>query len=130
MSVNEMDFYEVAKVNFKLETEIGYRMCLGRSYYAMYHCAKNMISCELPKYSKGGNHYSLIEYLADPHNGETYDKKGMRIISYILRQGRELRNKADYDLSCDSITNLVAETQIIQTEKLIDMCEKLNVKVA
>lgn len=125
-----MDFYDVAKENFKLDTEIGYRMCLGRSYYAMYHCAKSMIKSELPRYVKGGHHYSLIEFLADPHNGESYDKKGMKIISYILRQGRELRNKADYDLSCDTITDLVAETQITQTERLIDMCSKLNEKAA
>ena len=129
MSVNEKDFYDVALENYDFGTEIGYRMCLGRSYYAMYHSALKIIHKELPNYKTGGKHYSLITHLADPHNSEPHDSKHMKIISYMLRQGRELRNKADYDVNID-ISDLIAEEQLAQVNRMMGICGSLTPKAA
>lgn len=130
MSVNGIDFFNIAKENIKLGSEIGYRMSVGRSYYSMYHSSCAIIRGELPNYASGGKHYSLINYLADSHNGESHNKTKMRVMSYILRQSREKRNRADYDLESDQITLSMAEDQIVEAERIINICNALTKNAA
>jgi uncharacterized protein (UPF0332 family) len=125
MSVSGNDFLSAAEVYKDLDTEIGYRMCVGRSYYAMYHLVKDLLVCNVPTCNKGGMHESLVVYLRTQCT-EPYCKTELRKLSYILTQGKTLRKEADYQLDSDDINKQTAETQIQQTMKLIGICDGLT----
>jgi uncharacterized protein (UPF0332 family) len=124
MAVSGNDFIIAAEACKDLESEIGYRMCVGRSYYAMYHLVKDLLVCNVPPCKKGGMHEALVVYLQTP-NAEPYCKKELRKLSYILTQGKTLRREADYYLDSDDINKQTAETQIQQAQKLVGICNNL-----
>lgn len=128
MAISGSEFLDVAEVNKNLASEIGYRMCVGRSYYAMYHLVKALLTNNIPPCKKGGMHEALVVYLQGP-NQEPFCKKELRKLAYILRQGKTLRREADYVLDSDEINELMAETQLAQAKKLIGICDSLS-KVA
>ena len=125
MAVSGSDFLQAAEVYKDLESEIGYRMCVGRSYYAMYHLVKDLLTGDVPPCNKGGMHESLVVYLKN-HNAEPYCKKELRKLSYILTQGKTLRREADYELDSDDINKETAEAQMQQALKLIGICDELQ----
>jgi uncharacterized protein (UPF0332 family) len=124
MSVSGNDFLSAAEVYKDLDTEIGYRMCVGRSYYAMYHLVKDLLVFNVPPCNKGGMHEALVVYLQNQCT-EPYCKRELRKLSYILTQGKTLRKEADYQLDSEDINKQTAETQIQQTMKLIGICDGL-----
>ena len=125
MSVTSYDFIESAKLSFQSKTEIGFRNCISRSYYGMYHSALELIENPIPNYATGGSHHCLINYLADKHNAEKHNKRELLKISYILRQNRDLRCDADYELESDTITFATAEDSITMSEKIVGICLQL-----
>jgi len=125
MAVSGSDFLSVAEVYKDLDSEIGYRMCVGRSYYAMYHLVKGILTNEIPHCGNGGMHESLVVYLKN-HNNEPYCNKELRKLSYILTQGKTLRREADYELDSNDINKQTADTQIQQALKLIGICGNLS----
>lgn len=125
MAVTGNDFLQAAEVYKDLDTEIGYRMCIGRSYYAMYHLVKDLITSDVPPCNKGGMHEALVVYLKS-YNTEPYCKKELRKLSYILTQGKTLRREADYELDNDDMNKKNAEAQIQQALKLADICDELE----
>jgi uncharacterized protein (UPF0332 family) len=124
MAVSGSDFLSAAEVYKDLDTEIGYRMCVGRSYYAMYHLVKDLLTLEVPPCNKGGMHEALVVYL-NTHNDEPFCKKELRKLSYILTQSKTLRREADYELDSDDINKKTAEDQMQQAMKLISICDGL-----
>lgn len=126
MPVESNDFYEVAKDSYRLSTEIGYRNCVSRAYYSMYHCALEIVTCEIPKYEKHSVHGCLLTYLKEGASEEPYNPTKLRILSYILRQHRENRNKADYELDTDKVNQLMADAAISAAAKVASMCDELK----
>ena len=126
MSVESSDFHEVAKDSYRLETEIGYRNCISRAYYSMYHCALGLVTCEIPKYEKHSVHGCLLTYLEKGSSEEPYSPKKLRMLSYILRQHRENRNKADYELDADGVGKLMADGALVAATKVAALCEELK----
>ena len=125
MSVSGNDFLSIAEMYKDLDSEIGYRMCVGRSYYAMYHLVKDLLTHTVPPCKRGGMHEALVVYL-QTHNSEPYCKIELRKLSYILTQGKTLRREADYELDSDDINKDTAEAQVQQTMRLIGICANLS----
>lgn len=125
MSVSGKDFLEFAEFSLDLDTEIGFRNSVSRAYYSIYHTVLDIIEGNIPNYSGGGSHSSLIKYLEDSSNPEKYDKRQLKRLSYILKQQRDLRCDADYELDIDIITKATANDSIKQAHRIADICSEL-----
>lgn len=105
MSVNSESFLSVARFSIGINSEIGYRMAIARSYYAMLH--KVIESFEHYQYNPdaGGTHQDVYSYLAngDCARIESKDKIGCKVLAYKLQQAKKKRVAADYylDLNFD-----------------------------
>lgn len=125
MSVNANDFRVAAEQNYNFETEIGYRNCVSRAYYSMYHNVLELITQEIPRYSQKGVHACLLTYLAEGSADEPYEPKELRKLSYVLQQQKSNRSKADYDLDSDKVGKLMAEDSIAACGKVAQICVDL-----
>ncbi|MDB2331390.1 HEPN domain-containing protein [Alteromonas sp.] len=130
MAVEGKDFLEFAKSAVSHGTEIGFRNAVSRSYYSIYHTVLSLVEQQIPNYAGGGTHSSLIKYLEDPSCPERFDKRQLRRLSYILRQQRDLRCDADYELDVDTITETTAEDCIEQAMKVCSICQSLSSQAA
>lgn len=126
MAVTGLDFLSFAQQAQSQCTEIAYRNIVSRAYYACYHSVLGVLEDPVPKYTNGGVHSNLIEYLSGGSLPEIYDKRELRKLSYILKQQKELRCEADYDISSSHITKLTAEDSLNQAEKVTAICNSLS----
>ncbi len=122
MSVKAEDFRVVAEQNYKFETEIGYRNCVSRAYYSMYHNALELITQEIPNYTQKGVHACLLTYLAEGSASEPYEPKELRKLSYVLQQQRNNRFKADYDLDSEQVGKFMAEEALTACNRVKQIC--------
>lgn len=126
MPVNSVDFYQSAKENLTIGNEIGYRNCVSRAYYGMYHEVLSIINEEIPSYATKGAHACLITYLAEGSSAEPYDSKELVKLSYILKQHRDNRFEADYELDSDAVDSLMAENSVKAFERIESICSGLR----
>ncbi len=124
MSINPEEFDLSAKRAHAENTEIGYRNCISRSYYGMYHTVLNVL-CYMPNPENFSVHQALFRYLASPAPEEKHDKIVLRKISYILKQAKESRCLADYELTIDDITENSSNLALIQSTKIKEFCDNL-----
>lgn len=110
MAVSADNILEIAKRCLEMQCEAGYRSCISRAYYAMYHQTLASLQC-VPNYS-ANHHSNLIGYLTNPveTKSEPYDSKKLKVLGYNLKQQRDARNEADYHLSEISISEEVAQS--------------------
>lgn len=130
MPVNASDFFNSASSSFEEKSEIGFRNCVSRSYYAMYHEVLSILNEEIPKYQGMGVHSCLLAYLEDRQSGEPYDKNKLSQLSYILRAQRDKRHDADYELDKTGIDSAVAENSMAAYKKISGICGDLLKQVA
>jgi uncharacterized protein (UPF0332 family) len=126
MSVSGADFYNIAVEHKALDSEIGYRNCVSRAYYSMYHSVLAILKGKIPHFATGGVHHRLIEYLVDRNNDESHDSTKLRQLSYILKHARDLRHNADYEIDSSDITQLTAEDALNQANRVMSICEQLK----
>ncbi|HBM3072759.1 TPA: hypothetical protein LVM72_005284 [Klebsiella michiganensis] len=109
MSVNSTNFIETALCCMNSETESGYRSCISRAYYGMFHEAMTSLTC-VPAYSMN-HHTSLISYMTNASECklEPYDKHKLKVMGYNLKQMRDARNEADYHISEVTVSREMAE---------------------
>lgn len=75
--------------------EVNCRNIASRSYYSLYHSARQMFD-DVPQYDGMGSHESLIKFMEHSYVPGDYDKKHVKTISYMLSSIKHLRVKADY----------------------------------
>lgn len=106
------DFLKLAQHCLSAGCESGYRSCISRVYYGMFHETLSYLS-SVPNYSSN-HHASLIGYMTTPaqHKGEPYDSKRLRVLGYNLKQQRDARNEADYHLKEVTVSEDMANTSL------------------
>lgn len=99
MSVTPDDFLKEARNDANRSEEIGLRTSVSRGYYAGYHQALR-ISRLCPQVSSFdlGNHAALIHQLKSVQKN-ILGAQSIRTIAAYLTRSRDLRVKADYELS-------------------------------
>jgi uncharacterized protein (UPF0332 family) len=130
MSVSGKDFLNIAENCQEQHTEIGYRMAVGRSYYSMYHSVKDILQSQIPNYKDGGVHFKLTEHLLDANNNEPHDRTKLKSLCYKLRQGKEFRCEADYNLNSTQMNLELSEQQLAQAKRVINTCSELSTAAA
>jgi uncharacterized protein (UPF0332 family) len=126
MAIVGEDFLDSANRYLDEGDEVGYRNAISRSYYAMYHKVLSIITLEVPNYSGGGVHSSLISYLGHSAIGEPYDTKDLKKLSYMLKASRDLRCIADYEIERHEVSRTMAEDALLRAKKLIERCTELK----
>lgn len=130
MPVSASDFFESAKQSFEIQDEIGFRNCISRSYYAMYHEVLSILNEDIPKYAGMGMHSCLLAYLEDRQSPEPYDKNKLSQLSFILRVQRDNRHDADYELDSETIDDVIAENTLAAYRKIAGICSELKKEAA
>lgn len=119
MPVSHAEFLSSALKLIKNGAEMDFRNSASRAYYAAYHAAVPVgNSIGIPIDVEGGEHARLIEAFK-----RMTDMK-YKSIAYMLRQCRDLRVVADYNLE-EPFTESEAQTTIEQTKEIINKIEKL-----
>lgn len=123
MPVSSRDFLGFATDSLGRGDEIGFRNAVARSYYAMFHEVRTMLS-SLPSFSSHA-HDGLISYLNQPDKSEPFDRMALRALAAMLRQQKGKRAIADYDVN-NVISESDARESIKMAEKLFQKCENMK----
>ena len=109
MAVTSTDLLQVADECLKQHCEGGYRSCVSRSYYAMFH--HSLISLQHVPHFVSNHHANLIGYMTNKSESklEPFDSHRLKVLGYNLRQMRDARNESDYDLSDVTISEDIAK---------------------
>ena len=127
MPVRGVDFLEVAQICSQLDTEIGYRNTVARSYYAMYHQVIELLEV-LPYPKEGvGCHSSLIQYLQNPSPDEKCDRTALKRLAMMLKAAKTNRVKADYRLDSHIFNKCLSDDSMAGAKRLFDLCEESKV---
>ncbi|EHD2124074.1 HEPN domain-containing protein [Salmonella enterica] len=110
MSINSGDFLDSARLCLEQDDEVSYRNCISRAYYGMFH--ESMASLKHVPFYKFSRHRGLIVYMtsAAECKQEPYDKHQLKVMGYNLKQMRDCRNEADYDITRVTISREIAES--------------------
>lgn len=121
------DFLDFAEsLNAEDASSVILRTIISRSYYGMYHKALSVLTKEPRSYNGKGVHASLIEYYQkDISKDESFDEKKSRRLSYMLKQGRDLRTKSDYKLE-EVITKSDVALSINSAKRFFELCDDLK----
>ncbi|MDH6024956.1 hypothetical protein [Vibrio splendidus] len=128
MATKPEDFLHTAKnlINSENKTEADERSAISRSYYAMYHKVLSILDNEPWTYGGKGCHASLITYLEkDAANEESIDHRQLKRLSYQLKQSRDNRVIADYELQ-KIISPQLVNLSIATAEKCILLADELT----
>ncbi|WP_210502200.1 hypothetical protein [Pantoea ananatis] len=126
MAVTSNDVLQVALGCLKQQCEGGYRSCISRSYYAMFH---HTLSClqHVPHFSSN-HHANLIGYMTNKAENklEPFDSQKLKVLGYSLRQQRDARNESDYDLNDVSVSEDMAKLSFSTAQLYFDKWEELK----
>lgn len=122
MSVTPEEFMDFANDCIVRADEIGYRNAIGRAYYGAYHLVNPLM-----KYGPKDNHQGLINYIkGDAARGsESYDKRYLIAVSYILQSLKDQRIICDYDLDT-KIGEIQAKAALKTANKLVEKCTEMT----
>lgn len=129
MSTTASEFLTTAKTSLTNDNECDTRNAASRAYYAMYHRVLDLLTQTIPHYSGGGVHHSLVVHLQTAGNGEPFSSLQQRRLAYMLRQSKEIRSQADYDITTD-FEKVRAEDQVNRAESVLELCEQLQSQAA
>lgn len=115
----------LASAEFLLQNgsnEADRRACISRAYYAAYHDCKCWhdalpIMGALPAQG-GGVHADLIGRLQNPLVRDSEQAKNSRRRAYMLKAMKDVRTKADYQLS-DEISSVETEQLLVNAKAVI-----------
>lgn len=114
MSVTYRDIFEFAKALADNDSEIDWRNCAARTYYAAYHRAKQSVNvCPDNSHLKMGDHERLTVRF------QLHDAKAARSIAYVLQSMKRVRHTADYEIE-DAFEKSLAVNQLNQFNSLVD----------
>ena len=119
MPVTPNELLDAAKVLGRGEAEVDRRNAASRAYYAAWHrCLPIGRSVGLSAQPGQGVHQQLIETLEENRN------MTLKSLGYMLRQCRNLRVDADYEIETDFPPE-DARTALEQCEKILNKAAAL-----
>ncbi|QUG75074.1 hypothetical protein GKQ23_08760 [Erwinia sp. E602] len=119
MPIISTDFINFAEQCLARKDEIGFRNAVGRAYYGAYHHVISAMSSG-PKDS----HKDLISYLQGDAwrlEAETYTRKELLALGYILKAMKDQRTISDYFLE-KTVTKNSALIAIKNAHNVIALC--------
>ncbi|MCG9664710.1 hypothetical protein L1D26_16680 [Vibrio mediterranei] len=106
------------------DCEVHRRSAISRYYYSMYHKVKSILKFEPRSYNKG-DHENLIRYLkSDACTDEDHNFRELVMLGESLRQERDRRNLADYELG-EVVTKTHVDTSKDTAKLLFEKSDEL-----
>ncbi|MDF5198238.1 hypothetical protein P3670_24775, partial [Vibrio parahaemolyticus] len=110
------------------DSEVAFRDCISKSYYADFHTVQQSVSIQTPAYKNMGSHQRLITSLEESHGVESKDMKNKyRQLAYYLKSRKIVRARVDYQLGVD-VTKEDAANAIKESRRLQDLCSNIRKK--
>lgn len=117
-------FAEELLVTF--DSEVAFRDCVSKSYYADFHTVLQNVSTKVQQYKNMGTHQRLIASLEDAHDVKTKEMKvKYRQLAYYLKSRKQSRAQVDYDLFTE-VTKKDAIEAIKASRRLQCICESIK----
>lgn len=125
MSIISKDFLSVAENSLKMDDEAGYRSCISRSYYGLFHATLDML-----RHCPDTTHAGLIDYLlvGRDRKGEPYKLMDLIKVGAVLKQQKTKRKIADYDLNMD-VPEMEARLSLRVSADLVEYIHKMKCSV-
>lgn len=122
MSIQGKDILLVAESCAKNAGEHFSRSAISRAYYALYHEACSILQCCPPT-----THDGVVQYLLTDarRKNEPYELMDLIRIGAVLKQQKEKRKAADYDLSAE-ITQSEADSSIGAVRKILGKISEIR----
>lgn len=122
MSITSKDFLSVAENSLAMGNEAGYRGCISRAYYGLFHATLDMLCC-----CPNTTHAGLIDYLlvGNDRKREPYKLMDLIKVGAVLRQQKMKRKIADYDLNMD-VPETEARLSLSVSAGLIEYINKMK----
>lgn len=122
MSIQGKDIFGVAENCLSNADENFSRSAISRAYYALYHEACSILKCCPPT-----THDGVVQYLLTDsrRKGEPYELMDLIRIGAVLKQQKEKRKAADYDLAAD-ITPSEASSSVAAVRKILEKISEIR----
>lgn len=126
MPVTSDQILDTARLCLSEEIESGYRSAISRSYYSMLHESMSSLTA-LPHFTHE-HHKNTVGYMSTPSEckGEPYPTQTLKSLGFVLRQWRDSRNEADYDLVGVTVSKEMGQDAIEAAEIYFDRWSKLK----
>ncbi len=126
MAVTSSDVLQVAGECLNQKCEGGFRSCISRSYYAMFHHTLSSLQ-HVPHFSSN-HHANLIGYMTNKSENklEPFDPQKLKVLGYSLRQQRDARNESDYDLTDITVSEDMAKLSFSAAQMYFDKWDELK----
>lgn len=122
MSIQGKDILLVAESCVESADEHFARSAISRAYYALYHETCSILKCCPPT-----THDGVVQYLLTDarRRSEPYELMDLIRIGAVLKQQKEKRKAADYDLSAE-ITQTEAASSVDAVRKILGKISEIR----
>lgn len=121
MSISSDDLMVLAVEMLHSGAEVNVRSAIGRSYYALFHEARDKAQAmRLPAGREGGSHDRLITSFES-------SSKGLSTIGRGMRRLKMMRNLADYDIHL-AIDGVESKLHVSSCKALIGDLRRIKVQ--
>ncbi|WP_065357989.1 hypothetical protein [Kluyvera georgiana] len=126
MPITSNQILDTAKLCFHENIESGFRSAISRAYYSMLHESIGSLTA-LPHFTRD-HHKNTVGYMSTPSEckSEPYPPQTLKSLGFILRQWRDARNEADYDLTGVTVSGDMGMDAIEAAELFFERWEELK----
>lgn len=128
--ISSHDILATAKHCAAEGTEGGARSATSRAYYSMLHEAMDSLE-HMPNFTHE-HHKNTVGYMTTPSEckNESFPTQRLKSLGFVLRQWRDARNEADYDLVGVTWTQENAQDAIDAAEEFFQRWNDLKASKA
>lgn len=128
--ISSHDILTTAKHCAAEGTEAGARSATSRAYYSMLHEAISSLE-HLPNFSHE-HHKNTVGYMTNSAEckNEPFPVRSLKALGFVLKQWRDARNEADYDLAGVTWTKDNAQDGIEAAEEFFQRWSELKTSKA
>ncbi|MBF4179121.1 hypothetical protein [Lelliottia nimipressuralis] len=126
MPVSSAQILDTARLCLAENCESGFRSAISRAYYSMLHESMSSLH-SLPNFSHE-HHKNTVGYMVNPSEckNEPYSTQTLKSLGWILRQWRDARNEADYDLINVTVSDQMGQDAIEAAEMYFERWAQLK----
>lgn len=126
MSATSDQILDTARLCLSENNESGFRSAISRAYYSMLHESIGSLTA-LPNFSHE-HHKNTVGYMSNPAEckSEPYPTNRLKSLAFVLKQWRDARNEADYDLANVTISKEMGQDAIEAAEIYFERWEQLK----
>ncbi|HEH9405095.1 TPA: hypothetical protein SIA26_002602 [Aeromonas bestiarum] len=126
MSATSEQILETARLCQSENNESGFRSAISRAYYSMLHESIGSLTA-LPNFTHE-HHKNTVGYMLNPAEckSEPYPTNTLKSLAYVLKQCRDARNEADYDLVNVTISQKLGQDAIETAELYFEKWKQLK----